>query len=121
MAKKKKEAAAKKKSPAKPAPRKKKPKISGYDVIEVPKVGTIDPGQILYIEVPCPKGKVILGGGAWCEDLPPGSATNYVLKSSWPVKMGDGSLKWMAVWTNTSDSVHPQVVRFKAYAIVADA
>ncbi len=110
---------AKKKKAQTKATKPKKSKIKGWEHIAVQKVGTIAPGGILSIEVPCPNGKFILGGGAHCQDVPVGSATNYVLKSSWPVKMSDGTMKWMAVWTNTYDTVHPQVITFTAYLICA--
>lgn len=117
---KKKTPAAKKKKAAKSRWPRKKPKIRGYEIIAEQKIGIIQPGEILDVEVPCPKGKVILGGGAHCQDYV-GSATNYVLRSSYPVEMTDGTKKWIAVWTNTYSSVKPQVLQFTAYLICADA
>ena len=65
------------------------------------------------------RGTRFLGGGAECQALPPGSAANYTLKSSFPVTDGNAR-KWMAVWTNATNVNHPQVVQFTTCLICAN-
>ena len=94
--------------------------LRGYEVVAVQKHAAIKPGRILFLECPCPKGKIIIGGGANAQDLPPGSAANYTLKSSMLINI-PGKQKWGAVWTNATPVAHPQVVTFTVVAICIDA
>ena len=93
--------------------------IPGYKVLVKTVSAKINPDEILVVEVPCPRNKVILGGGAECQALPPGSAANYTLRSSFPVTDGNAR-KWMAVWTNATNVNHPQVVQFTTCLICAN-
>jgi hypothetical protein len=91
---------------------------AGYELVIVNRAATIPPGEFLVLDAYCPDDKVLVGGGAWTQDVPKGSATNYVLKSSYPVFDGTAqAYKWQAVFTNVSEDVHPQVVQFEARAI----
>lgn len=93
--------------------------LRGYQVAAVQQHAAIKPGEILFLECPCPKGKIIIGGGANAQVLPPGSAANYTLKSSTLINI-PGDQKWMAVWTNATAEDHPQVVTFTVIAICID-
>ena len=94
--------------------------LRGYEVVAVKKDAAIAPGEIVVVECPCPKGKIIIGGGADAQSLPPGSAANYTLKSSTILNI-PGDQKWEAVWTNTTTDTNPQVVTFIVFAICIDA
>jgi hypothetical protein len=92
--------------------------LKGYEIVAVQKIAAIPPGEILFLECECPRGKSLLGGGAHVQDLPPGSAANYTLKSSFPITI-PSQQKWAAVWTNATEVAHPQVVTFTVWAICA--
>ena len=94
--------------------------LKGYEIALVQKTAAIKPGEILFLECPCPEGKVLIGGGADTQDLPPGSAANYTLKSSWPINVPGEQQRWGAMWTNATPETHPQVVFFTVYAICVD-
>lgn len=91
---------------------------AGYQIVIGAKTGTIAPGEFLVVEAECPNDMVLVGGGGWTQPLPNGTASNYVLKSSWPLWDGaKQAYKWVAIFTNTAQDVHPQVVEFEARAI----
>lgn len=70
------------------------------------------------MEAFCPDDKVLVGGGGWTQPLPDGTATNYLLKASYPTFDGTAqAYKWVAIFTNPSDDVLQQVVQFEARAI----
>jgi len=94
--------------------------LRGYEVVAVQKNAAVNPGEIVVVDCPCPKGKIIIGGGADAQSLPPGSAANYTLKSSAILNI-PGDQKWQAVWTNATPETNPQVVTFIAFAICIDA
>lgn len=94
--------------------------LRGYEVIAIQKNAAVNPGEIVVVGCPCPKGKIIIGGGADAQSLPPGSAANYTLKSSTIVNI-PGDQKWEAVWTNATQETNPQVVTFTVFAICIDA
>lgn len=94
--------------------------LRGYEVVAVQKNAAVNPGEIVVVVCPCPKGKIIIGGGANVQTLPPGSAANYTLKSSTIVNI-PGDQKWEAVWTNATQETNPQVVTFTVVAICIDA
>lgn len=84
--------------------------------------GTIEPGAVLGMELLIPEGCELISGGAHCQDVSIGSATNYTLKSSYPLFRDDGRKGWFAVFTNTYPDMHPQVIQFSIYATyVGDA
>lgn len=78
---------------------------------------TIRSGETLYIETQVPEGGALISGGGLCKDFPVDSAGNYVLKSSYPIYMTDGTQKWVCAWTNTYDHTHPQTVQFTVWAV----
>jgi len=94
--------------------------LRGYEVVAVKKDAAINPGEIVVVDCPCPKGKIIIGGGADAQSLPPDAAANYTLKSSTILNI-PGDQKWEAVWTNTTSDTNRQVVTFTVFAICIDA
>jgi hypothetical protein len=94
--------------------------LRGYEVVAVQKNAAVNPGEVVVVDCPCPQGKIIIGGGADAQVLPPGSAANYTLKSSTILNI-PGDQKWEAVWTNSTQETNPQVVTFMVFAICIDA
>ncbi|MFN3862835.1 MAG: hypothetical protein ACK4RT_01005 [Erythrobacter sp.] len=88
-----------------------------YEHVAEVKAATIKPGGVFDLLVEIPQKAKLIGGGGHCQDLPVGSAGNYVLKSSYPIFRSDGVSGWHCVWTNTSDVFPPQVVQFTVWAI----
>ena len=93
--------------------------LRGYEVVAMQKSAAIKPGDVLVVDCPCPKGKIIIGGGADAQVLPIGSAANYTLKSSTILNIPN-DLKWEAIWTNATDETNAQVVSFTVFAICID-
>jgi len=99
--------------------------ITGYEVVAEQQAAAIAPGEALRLEVLCPEGKHVIGGGGHAQWTPVGSAANYTLKSSSVARLtplGDPPRRatgWAAVWTNATDLKHPQVVAFTVEAICA--
>lgn len=91
----------------------------GRIVVATQQSAILAPGEELFLECPCPAGKVLIGGGANVQSLPIGSAANCTLKSSWPINV-PGNERWGAVWTNATTFSHPQVVTFTVFAICVD-
>ncbi len=94
--------------------------LKGYEVAVAGKSAALKPGEELFVECPCPDGKVLIGGGAEVQWLPPGNAANYTLKSSHPISIPGERQRWGAVWTNATSETHPQVLVFTVYAICVD-
>ena len=99
--------------------------MSGYEIVAAQQHATIPPGEVLRLEVLCPEGKHSIGGGGHAQSIPIGSAANYTLKSTEPANLTPGgsprtATGWSAVWTNSTDLAHPQVVTFTVYAVCAD-
>jgi hypothetical protein len=94
--------------------------LRGYEVVAVQKNAAVSPGEIVVVDCPCPKRKIIIGGGADVQALPPGSSANYTLKSSTILNI-PGDQKWEAIWTNATHETNPQVVTFIVFAICIDA
>ncbi len=99
--------------------------IAGYEIVAQQQIAAIPPGQALRVEVLCPGGKNVIGGGGHAQWTPPGSAANYTLKSSSVAKLTPEAPRtatgWAAVWTNDTTVDHPQVVTFTVEAICAKA
>lgn len=100
--------------------------ISGYEIIAEQQHAALKPGEVLRLEVLCPEGKHVIGGGGHAQWTPVGSAANYTLKSSSVAKLSPAedaprtATGWAAVWTNATDLEHPQVVTFTVEAICAN-
>jgi hypothetical protein len=99
--------------------------IGGYEIVARQQSAALAPGEALRVEVLCPEGKHVIGGGGDAQWTPPGSAVNYTLKSSGvagltPAEQAPRTATgWAAVFTNATELTHPQVVTFTVEAICA--
>jgi len=98
--------------------------IRGYEVVAAQQHAAILPGEALRLEVLCPEGKHAIGGGGRAQSTPIGSSANYTLKTSEAANLTPGgsprtATGWSAIWTNSTDLAHPQVVTFTVQAVCA--
>jgi hypothetical protein len=77
------------------------------------------PGEELFVECPCPDGKVLIGAEPKFNGCRP-EMQQITLKSSHPISIPGERQRWGAVWTNATSETHPQVLVFTVYAICVD-
>jgi hypothetical protein len=98
--------------------------LRNYEIVVAQQHAAISPGEVLRLEVLCPGGKHAIGGGGRVQSTPVGTSANYTLKTTEPAKLTPGgstrtATGWSAIWTNSTDLDHPQVVTFTVHAVCA--